>query len=254
MIYLYGLLHPEASGAAERAADLQGVTGKVEVADLPSCQLIYGTLEGDDILPKRRFLLAHAHVLEKFLELGTLLPMRFGMVADSLEAVEEILDGQSAQIGAQFGELAGLVELGLRVTYDRDQALKHQLARHANLAAEYERIKAAPRAHQFEQAEFGRRLGEALDRHRTEVQHKLVAALKPHIRDCSVRVPEEEAQVLAADILVARDQEDDIVSILGEILPALDFGGGSEPNIRLIGPEPPFSFVQITLIGAREAA
>ncbi|MEM9707969.1 MAG: GvpL/GvpF family gas vesicle protein [Pseudomonadota bacterium] len=254
MIYLYGLLDRRASGAAEHLRSIEGVTGPIEVVSHPTCQLICGAFDGQMILPKRRNLLAHARVLEAALTIGTVLPMRFGMSAESRESVQRMLEQQSAAIESEMAQLTGLVELGLRVSYDRDPSLAQQLSRHPELKSEHRRLRAAKPHNQFEQAEFGRRLGEALDRHRTDAQHKLIGALKPYVADLVIRRPNDEAEVLAADLLVDQSQEAGLADVLATLLADLDFGGGSEPSIQIIGPEPPFNFVRVTLPALTEAA
>jgi hypothetical protein len=254
MIYLYGLLSPDTEGTSALAAGLDGVTGPVQLEPLPQGHLIYGHHDGSEILAKRRFLLAHARVLERFLEAGTVLPMRFGMMAADLGEVARMLVGQETDIADQLTRLKGLVEFGVRVSYDRSRALAHQLDRHEALALERAQLLARGSGHHFEQAEFGRRLADALDRHRTDAQHTVVKALKEHVVDMVIRAPEEDVQVLAADLLVPKGSEADLERTLTNVLTATDFGGGGAPQIRLIGPEPPYNFVRMTLTEPAEAA
>lgn len=253
MIYLYGLLEGNCDPNPV-AKDLLGVTGDVFVKELPEGQLIYGPHDGSDILAKRRFLLAHTRVLEAFIDVGTVLPMRFGMVADSLDAVAALVKGQGSIIAEQLTRLSGLVELGVRVSFDRDIALQQQLQRSPELEAERQQLKTLGHAGHFKHAEFGRRLAEALERHRTNVQRALTQALKSETRDLVLRAPEDDVQVLAADVLVPRDAQAHFARRLDVLARGCDFANGSEPQIRLIGPAPPYNFVHLALQTERDAA
>lgn len=254
MIYLYGLMKPDTEGAEALAADLQGVTGPVHIAHLSHALLIYGAHGDGEILAKRRYLLAHAHVLEAFLELGTVLPMRFGMIAQDVAAVSEVLSRQSDLLCQEMGRLEGLIELGVRISFDRDAALAAQLQRDPSLLAERDRLRGATAGAHFDKAEFGRKLGEALERHRTDTQKQLIRQIRAHVADFNVKTPDADVEVLNAEVLLPQSAltnfSDELASLCGQV----EFGGGSEPMIRLIGPEPPYHFVKVALETAAEPA
>lgn len=252
MIYLYGLLDSENGKTVPEG--VSGVTGDVETAFLPQGHLIYGRHDGVEIPAKRRNLLAHARVLETFQTLGTVLPMRFGMIAASIEEAASLIAEQSDTIREQMTRLNGLVELGLRVSFDRDTALAHQLERYPELARERTRLQASTRHGHFDHAEFGRKLGEALDRHRTDTQRKLLSALKPHVRDLVLRAPEHDSQVLAADILISASAQEDFAEKVMAFANECGFGGGSEAFIKIVGPVPAYNFVRLSLAAPSEQA
>lgn len=253
MIYLYGLLQTGFPGPTAIAETLTGVTGPIQTQALPQGILVYGPHDGSEILAKRRFMLAHARVLEAFLQAGTVLPMRFGMISESVEEVAELLTAQAELVTEQMSKLGGLVEIGLRIDFDKDTALAQQLERWDVLKTERDRLLVQSRGDHFRQAEFGRKLGDALDRHRTDAQHQVVKSLSDRVKDMVVRAPEHDVQVLSADVLIARGTEDELTENVTEILNGVDFGGGAEPQIKLIGPEPPYNFVRLSLAQAGAA-
>lgn len=247
MIYLYGLL---AAGAA--AGDSPpGVTGPVEETVLPQGRLLHGYHDGDEILPRRRLMLAHARVLEAAAARGTVLPMRFGMLAEDLGAVAELMSGQSARIAAELERLSGTVEYGLRVTFDRQAALSALLAEQPALLSERDALRRR-RALPQDCAAFGRRIAEALDRRRGLAQKRLLAAIRPAIVDHVLRAPEDDVQVLAADILLRSETAGDAAGAVLEAARSCGFSDG-EPHVRLVGPQPAYSFTRLRL-AMREAA
>jgi len=249
MIYLYGLTNaPDISALGGQA----GVTGPVQTTRLApdepaSPTLIYSNHDGTEVRPKRKALLAHARILEMALDQGTVLPMRFGLIARDLAEVADLVASKTTTITEHFDRLNSLVELGIRVTFDTNEALAHEVTRHPKLIAERDALASAPRPDKMAQADFGRRVGEALDRHRTDCQRALLAVLRPEVTDLVVRTPEAEAQLLAADVLVPADAQDTLAQRLDTLARDTGFLPGVEPQIRIVGPVPPYNFVRFDL-------
>lgn len=250
MIYLYGLLEP---GARAETADLTGVTGPVVFTDLGPAVLAHGAPAAPDILPKRRHLLAHARVLETLAWSGTVLPMRFGMTC-SLDEVAATVAAEAQAIATQFARLRGHVEYGIRIRLSREEALAAALVEIPALAAERDRLLSYRPGHPAV-ADFGRRLAELLDRRRATAQRALLARLAPLLADHVLRVPDSDVEVLAIDALVPETAVAGLAEALDAAARAIDFAPGAEPEIRLVGPGPAYSFVRLTLgTAGREAA
>ncbi|MEM7520417.1 MAG: GvpL/GvpF family gas vesicle protein [Pseudomonadota bacterium] len=254
MIYLYGLLEPDTDADCSVIEGIGGVTGPVQTATLPQGILVFGPHDGSEILAKRRYLLAHARVLEAILALGTVLPMRFGMMSADVTEIEALFAAQAALIEAQQVKLRNAVEMGLRIEFEREPALAQTLTHHGALTAERDRLMQQKGVSHFLHAEFGRKLSEALERHRTDAQRDVIRALKPHVRDIMVRAPDSDVQVLSAHVLIHRDDEGALADAVSKALQSLDFGGASEPLIKLVGPEPPYHFVNLSLVPSQAAA
>lgn len=251
MIYLYGLMSGRSSPSISKET---GVTGQIHVTTLSGGHLIYGPHDGTEIRAKRRYLLTHARVLERLTAQGTVLPMQFGMLADSIEDVGTLVDEQKDVIADQMNRLAGHIELGVRIQFAEKRALAHQLSLHPELEAEKARLQARGTDAQFSHAEFGRKLGERLERHRTHVQHDLVQRLKPFVADLVLRAPETEYQVLHASVLLRREEEPGFGPLLVDLARSSGFAPGSEPEIKLVGPAPLYNFVRLNLTKKAEAA
>ncbi|MEO0634189.1 MAG: GvpL/GvpF family gas vesicle protein [Pseudomonadota bacterium] len=252
MIYLYGLMHPRVPDPAAMLESIDGVTGPVARHPMEAGHLIFGSHDGSKIMAKRRFLLAHARVLEEASKHGTVLPMRFGMMAEDVAAVEELVAVQSDVIAGHFNRLDGLLEYGIRVAFPGEAALANELERHPGLTAERDQL--ARGSGHFQKAEFGRKLGEALERHRTDLQHKLIAVLKEEVVDLVVRAPENEFQVLNAHALIRADAEHAFPARLETLAGTLDFAPGAEPAIELVGPAPLYNFVSLNLASVPKQA
>ena len=245
MIYLYGLIR---SPANPMPGPVTGVTGPVEATSLGRCWLVHGSTDSDEILPRRRHLLAHARVLEDLMQAGTLLPMRFGLFADTVAEVAAMVERSADAIEHSFDRLAGHVEIDLRVRFDRRAALDATLAADPSLRREHERLSRLGNPPHFAVAEFGRRLAETLDLRRGAVQKRLLATLRGDWRDHVLKTPGSDVEVLSVECLVEGQTVDRITArVQDEARACQDFAGGADPVVQVVGPAPPFHFVNLTL-------
>jgi hypothetical protein len=250
MIYLYALLD---SATPPPTEDLTGVTGIVEATRMGRGWLIHSPAEDDQILPKRRQLLAHARVQEALMPEGTVLPMRFGIFADDLPQITRLFDQRADEIAERFDALAGRAEVGLRIGFPRDAALAATLAADSRLRQDHNRLSGLSRPPHFEVAEFGRRLADSLDQRRGAAQKRLISALRGQWEDYVLKAPDSDVEVLSVECLVASDSIDAVARRAQDEAAALsDFAGGAEPMIQIVGPVPAFHFVELAL-NPREA-
>ena len=79
-------------------------------------------------------------------------------------------------------------------------------------------------------------------------------ALRPYFTDFVIKSPESDVQVLAVDVLVPATSQTVLAETLGDAVRAVaGFAAGADATIRIIGPVPPFSFVNLTLTAAEAA-
>lgn len=247
MIYLYGLLEPSGLVDGSCLSDVQGLGGAPNVSSVGRWWLIWGEHDGSEIMPRRRNMLAHTRVVEQAMVLGAVLPGRFGLMAESVEEVERLVALQEAAIKAEFERVDGCAEYGLRVRFDKDASLAAALDSEPRLQAERDRLLGRGAEAHFERAEFGRRLAEHMDRRRGLAQKDLLARLQPYARDHVLRAPEDDAEILRAEFLIARTAEERFFETVEEITHAHEFAGGGEPVVQIIGPVPMYNFVHLSL-------
>lgn len=252
MIYLYGLSDTRPNDA--QLAALKGVTGPVFSSETISGWLIHSPSDGTELLPKRRHMLAHTRVLEVLGETATILPMRFGMMSQSVAEFSGLIVENKVEIAKSFERLTGQVELGLRVEFPREPALEATLAADGDLAKTHARLTNLTPAPHFEAAAFGRRLAEALDARRAATQDALLQNLRPLLTDYRIKAPESDVQVLALDVLLPTEKQPVLASSVARFATELSgFANGAEPLIRIIGPVPAYGFVDLSLVPERAA-
>lgn len=247
-LYLYGLA---ASANPALAAVLDGHSGIAgappRLLDLGGRGVIASPHPPGEVLQTRRRMLAHTRVLEAAMTAGPVLPMRFGHVATSAGSVAALVEAHAERIDSQLARLAGHVEIGVRVRFQREAALSALLAVRPDLVAARDRLQGRGAEAHFERIELGRRVAEALDRRRTEAQHELAVQIARLCTDHVLRAPEDDVEVLRAECLVPAEDEPCFAATVHEAAARSAFAPGADPLIRIVGPVPPFHFVDLAL-------
>src|SRR4051794_5639589 len=102
--YVYGIVPSK-----RRAPGGFGVArGRLRTIQTPDAAAIVSDVPGGQLRASRDDLLAHARVLERALEGGVVLPMRFGIVMHDRDSVrDELLNGHRDDLLAQLETFAG---------------------------------------------------------------------------------------------------------------------------------------------------
>ncbi len=188
---------------------------------------------------------AHARVLEETHALGTVLPMRFGVVMRDGEAVRsDLLDVHCEELTRQLAEFAGKVELKLRAMYE-EETLMREVVRDDRDVAD---LRAGLRGRSEDATYYARiRLGEliakAIERKRAVDAEQILASLSPLALAVDVAEPSHERVALGASFLVqeaALEQFDGAVDRIGE-------KQAGRMRLRYTGPLPPHSFVRLSM-------
>ncbi len=184
-------------------------------------------------------------VLDDVLAATTVLPMRFGVVFDSAEAVvDELLSPNAPAFEELLSRMDALVEMRVRAVYREDAALAAILEARADLLRRQRELEALPEdATYFERIEFGRALAEAM----SAMARRDGAAIEARLTDRSVDVAPGELpegrRVTTTSYLVERRT---VQPFLGEV-DRIRTRYGDLLDLRAIGPMPPFSFVDLRM-------
>lgn len=235
-VYIYsitGKQHPLRldgfGGVGESQAGLRAVTAGqlcAVVSDAP-----------EDLRPKRRDILAHQEVQECLMADGTVLPMRFGLIAENDEAVLLALEQNAADYTDRLQVLEGCTEYHLKASQD-ENALLRQILRESDVARELnDEIRGGTAA-----PDTSLRLGELVAQEVQARQEALAAgvveALRPFARTLESSQP-TGSDFLNVSFLVTEDQEEAFLT--SELSVAHQMG--DDFDFRLNGPLPPYSFV-----------
>lgn len=247
MIYIFGLVAAPLEDVVTALAGAKGLQTTVHASSSGAWAFVWEPYEGDEVMPRRRSMLAHTRVVEQMMELGTVLPARFGLLADNIDDIQDLIQAQTALISDEFAKLNGCIEIGVRIRFPRNAALAQTLDDMPALRAERDKLaRLGPEGH-FARAEFGRKLADALDRRRGEAQKALLKLLTPKAQNHVLRIPEEDTEVLRSEFLVHGDAFDAFVVDVADAAQNCAFLPGAEPEIEIIGPAPMYNFVRLSL-------
>ncbi|MFD5515652.1 GvpL/GvpF family gas vesicle protein [Streptomyces sp. NPDC127066] len=184
---------------------------------------------------RRRDLLAHQDLLLRLSEQGSVLPMRFGVVASDEEAVRGQLKVRESEHVAALEHLSGGVEVNIKALPAKD-ALAGLLAQDTNVRRLRDEVRRRPGY------EASLRLGEAvsaaLEGRAAEAGRRVLRELTPRARAVASG-PEVQGCVLNASFLVDRGDSDAFRSAAERFAHT----HRDRVELRLTGPLPCYSFV-----------
>lgn len=194
---------------------------------------------------RRAELMAHARVLEQVVETETVLPMQFGMcMPDDQTVRHELLVTHRPRLGALLSQLDGTVQLTVKVVYREDDALREVLHRSPPLLRMRERLASIPAdAAHFKQAEFGQQVAAELERMSSRDGAEILGALAPLCLAHAEGKLLSPYHILNTAFLVRREARarfDEAVGAIGE-------QWNEVGTVRYLGPQPPYSFVDLEL-------
>jgi hypothetical protein len=239
--YIYAIV---ASGEP-RAYPSLGIEGRdvYTITDGRVTAVVSG-LTSVKIRPERANLRAHQAVLKRQIEDTTPLPMAFGTIADSPQAIHRILVRNRRVFDQQLTRVAGKVEMGLRVTLDVPNIFEYFVNTHTELRLARDRLMSA--RHEFsqeEKIELGRMFDRLLNEDREDHTSKMERVLAPLCVEFKANLCRNEKEVLNLACLVKRDAQEAFSA--GVFAAANLFDNNF--SFDYSGPWAPHNFVEIDL-------
>ncbi len=235
--YVYGVIEPDAGVPAGSGIDdaslgvIAGTGAAALVSEVPDQAVRLG----------RDAMLVHAHVLERALERGTVLPMRFGVVMSGEEEVRERLLGEHAAfLQSRLAEFAGKVEIRIRAAYDEERLMRAIVREEPEIASLNRAARGRnPDAMYYERIRLGELIASAVERRREHDGRRIIEALAEGALAVDVGQPTHERVVVNASFLVARAE----LTRFDEIVDAMAADYDGAVRFKYTGPLPPHSFV-----------
>ena len=215
----------------------------LELADCSGLGVLWTPAPSAEIQRTRRNLLAHTRVLEDVMAETTVLPMRFGVVADDPELLSAAVVRRREELESMLRRFDGLSETGVRITWPRDAMMQSLRMQYPALEGLSRKLAAKGGGSYQDRINLGREVASRIEEWRKLQENDLLQRLRGLARDVAVRAPESDVQVLRADFLVDVADETRLMAALAEV--------GAEapgpPEIRCVGPAPLYNFVSLQL-------
>jgi hypothetical protein len=239
--YLYAII-PEAQGRTFRDFGIDGL--RVYSIAAGRVAAVVSDLPGEKVRPERARLASHQGILRKLMAEVTPLPMSFGILAESPEAVRKMLSRNQPALLAQLRRVADKVEMGLRVAWDVPSIFEYFVEIHPELRLARDRLLAGSREPTQEQKiEVGRMFGRLLNEDRDAYADKVEEILTPHCAEIVRNKCRTECEVTNLACLVARAALAQFESGVFEAAKQFDNNFAFDYN----GPWAPHNFVEAGL-------
>jgi hypothetical protein len=241
--YVYGVVR-----ANDKRPRARGIGRKqVRVVRADGLGALTSDVPPGDLEAGRDELLAHSRVLERALEQGTVLPMRFGVVMPSEAAVrEQLLDPHRGELEAQLEEMDGKFEVNLKAIYDERVLLTEVLSEQPEIAKLREELRGQPEdATHFERIRLGEMIAGAVNEKRDRDADEILQRLAPHVVAAEVGDPVHERMALNASFLIERGTRKAFDAELDRIAAEQ----AERLRFKYTGPLAPHSFVELAMEG-----
>jgi PAS domain-containing protein len=185
-------------------------------------------------------LLAHARVLEDYVERETVLPMQFGIALPDEDAVRlQVLERDGKDLDYLMEAFEGVVQLTVQAFHHEEPALKEVLRRAPALVAERDRLRSGTTA-QAHRVQVGQAVAELLE----YLQEEDGQVVLDHLAPLALAVSDGERngthQLLNAAFLVDRAARPAFDKAVAEVATLLE----ERVRLRYVGPQPPYSFLE----------
>jgi hypothetical protein len=199
----------------------------------------------DDYDVTRENLLAHQRVIMQAMTRSDVLPVSFGMVAESDQQVQEqLLHGAADDLHHALEDVQGCIELELKVLWNEERLFADIVAENDDIRALQDSLAGQPpEATQYERIRLGERVAAAIQ-HKTDAEAAaLLDALEPLAVETRVNDNLGDMMLLNAAFLVDRSQE----QAFDATVQALSEAQAGRQIFQYVGPLPPYNFVDIEL-------
>jgi hypothetical protein len=190
----------------------------------------------------RENVLAHERVNETVMRDHTVIPMSFGTIFKTREDIVELLRSAAEAFGDVLNKMQNKLEFGLKVLWDRDQAIREVEGEDEDISRLKKEISSQKGPTYFARMQYGRLVDAALQA-RSE---RYVADILDQLRDVSVasriNKPIGDKMIMNAAFLISREKESAFDAKVKSIASRFD-----KLTFKYTGPWPPYNFVNIRL-------
>lgn len=192
----------------------------------------------------RRNMMAHTLVLEEVMRECTNLPVCFGTVPPSVEAIQRVLKQRYGEFNGLLDEMEGKVELGLKAFWYEDSIFREIVEENPPIRRLRDSLMGRPTDETYyDRIHLGEMVDAAMWKKRDEDAEKILTPLRPLVDKTRTNKVITDRMVLNAAFLVkgARQAEFD------EAVKRIDEKMGKRLIFKYVGPVPPYNFVNITV-------
>ena len=189
-------------------------------------------------------LLAHEKVIEAVMRLHTVLPVRFGTVADNEEKIKLILAREYDRFLELLRNLEGKRELGVKAFFKEEAVFKMILDKYEDIRALKAKIaELPPDKTYYQRSEVGHMVAAALQAEKEARKASILEALTPLALEVKTNGLYGDMMIVNAAFLVEQAREPEFDRKVQELAEQ----DGEAVKYKYVGTVPPFNFVNIEI-------
>ncbi|MBI5188385.1 MAG: GvpL/GvpF family gas vesicle protein [Nitrospirae bacterium] len=192
----------------------------------------------------RENLLCHERAIEEVMKYHTVLPVRFGTVAEDEKQVKRILEKEYIRFRQLLDEMGGKKELGLKVVFKEEAIYKDILTNYNEIRIRKEMIANEPPEKTYHQRmEIGKMVEVALEKEKKKYRENILHTLMPLCKDVRINNTYGERMIVNAAFLVNKHREAEFDIRVNELSDKyVDL-----VKFKYVGTLPPFNFVNLII-------
>ncbi len=193
----------------------------------------------------RRNMMAHMLVLEEVMKEYSVLPVRFGTVAPTQNAVmNSVLVKRYDELVGLLDDMLGRVEMGLKAFWYEQVIFKEIIEQTPAIRQLRDKLVGrSPEQTYYERIRLGEMIAATMDRQRDVEEEEILSRLRPFVHKTVLSKTITDRMILNAAFLVNKKDEPDLDRAVQE----LDARMGKRVMFKYVGPVPPYNFVNIIL-------
>jgi hypothetical protein len=236
--YVYGIL----PGDVELVDDVRGVGGQqVKLVRTDTLAALANEVDLIGPIGTPEDLQAHQQLLDLVAAVAPVLPLRFGAVLNSEDAVrEELLEAHRDEFAAALEELEGRAQFVVKGRYIESAILEEILSQDSAAADLRQQIRGQNAdATRQERMRLGEIISNAVSTRRDEDTQLVLSRMSEHSVASFAREPTHELDAVNVAFLLEGDQEEE----LNQVVEDLGADWDRRVELRVLGPMAPYDFV-----------
>jgi hypothetical protein len=238
-VFLYGVVPSD----VEPEAGAEGIgspPGHLKTVRQDGIAALISEVRIDQPLGRPADLNTYEHILNDVALVTPVLPVRFGTVMTTADAVEDWLRARHDELESALTEFDGRIQYTVHGRFREPEFLSRLLAENAAAAELADQIRGASEMESRQQRiQLGEMIARAVEQRQQAENHDLVEAVGQYAVDSTVLPPSHEMDAVHVAWLVEMDQEEEFVQAVEEFAEQRQ----DLIRMRLLGPLAPYDFV-----------
>ncbi len=242
-LYIYCITDMDKGGMLFCKGGIENIEGDVYKIQHRDIFAIVSEAEIKQFKPTRRNNMIHESIIEKAMENGSVLPFRFGVVANNNERIVNLLIERYDYFKILLEKVKGMIEVGVKVTYVNINDILKSIGDTNQHIVRLKQEKNNIAGNQAALIEAGKIIEKELNTVTMNYRDDIFERLMEFSEESVINDNLSNEMVMNASFLIPDEKE----SEFDEMLCELDENYEGKLYFKYSGPFPPYNFVNIKL-------